>query len=102
MTAMNLLMTDRAVLKARRPQVVEGGRDYSGRRFRAHYGRQVGVAFEADLLNGGTRQHPRIRRAVRLMTRCTTLETHWRMFKSEWATLVAMAPEAAWLVGGEA
>jgi len=56
------------------------------------------MALETHETNVGAYQHPRIRRAVRLMTRLATLKTHGRMFERERPALVAMAFEAARLI----
>ena len=101
MAAMNLLMAHRAVLEARRAQIVEGRGHHSGRHFRADCGRQIGMTFQADLLHHRPRQHPRIRGPVRLMARCAAFKPHRRVLKREWAALVSMTLETAGLVGGE-
>ena len=101
MAAVDFLMADRAVLVARRPEVMESRRHYSGGRPRTDCGRQIGMTLQTDLLHHRPRQHPWIGRPVRIVARGTAFKAHRRVLKSEWAALVSMALEAARLVGGE-
>ncbi len=55
-------------------------------------------AHEADL---GAREHPRIRRAMRLMTRLAAFKPERCMFKRKWTALVAMAPKTSRLIRSE-
>ena len=59
------------------------------------------MALQADEANVSAYQHPRIRRAMRLMTRRTAFETHRCVFKAERSALIAMTGEVSWLIGRE-
>src|SRR4051794_25564435 len=102
MAAMNLLMADGAVLKPRRSQVVEGRRCDTGGCPGTDRCRQIRMTFETNLLRDGSRQHARIRRAMRLMTAGATLKPHRRMFKRERPALIAMACKASGFIRAEA
>jgi hypothetical protein len=60
------------------------------------------VTLQADKTDIGARQHPRIRRAMRLVTRLAAFKAHRSMLERERTALVAMAFEASRLVGREA
>src|ERR1700733_2532777 len=97
-------MAHGAVLKHRRTQIVKRRRHdarHFGGSWRHRRIRKVRVAFQADESNVGAYQHPRIRRAMRLMTRLTAFETHGSVFKGERPALISMAAEASWLIGRE-
>jgi hypothetical protein len=98
--AMNLLMAHRAVLKHRGTQIVKRRR-HDARNFRWRRGenRVTLQAYETDV---GARQHPGIRRAMRLMTGLAAFKAHRRMLECEGAALVAVAFEAPRFVGREA
>src|SRR2546423_15504267 len=100
MTAVDFLVTDRTVLIAWRPQVVECGRDHAESRFhRVQRRGQVGMALQthkADLL---AREHARIRRSVRLMAGRAALKSHRRVLECERPSLIAVTAEATWLSG---
>src|SRR5262249_54204122 len=68
---------------------------------RARQVRQIGMALETDVLHSLARQHPGIRRPVQLVTTPTAPEPHHRVLEREWAAFVAVALEAAGLVGRE-
>jgi hypothetical protein len=99
--SMNLLMTDRAVSKAGRSQIVErwGHNSQSGVRFRRH--RQVGVAFKTHQPYYLPGQHTWIGRAMRLVASATTLKPHGRVLERKWTALVAVAVEASRFIGTE-
>src|SRR5476649_1289894 len=101
MAAVNLLMAHRAVLVARRPEVMESRRHYSSGHPGADRGRQIGMTLETDLLHHRARQHPRIGRPVRFVARGTAFKAHRRVLKGEGTALVSMALEAARLIGAE-
>ena len=63
---------------------------------------EIRVALQADKSDIGARQHSRIGRAVRLMTRLAAFKAHRGMLEGERAALIAVAFEATRLVGGEA
>jgi hypothetical protein len=102
MAAMNLLMADRAVLKARRSQVVESRRYDPCGHPGADRGRQIRVTFQAHLLHDGSRQHARIARSMGFMTGGATLESHRRMFERERTALIAVTLKAAGFIRAEA
>lgn len=92
---MDFDMAYRAVLKPAAAQIVEGGRHTAKSRAAA----QPGMAFQALETDFMARQHPRIGRAMRFMAGAAAFHPHRGMFEGEWAALVAMAAEAAGLVG---
>src|SRR6476620_10867825 len=57
------------------------------------------MALETRESNLCPRQHPRIRRSVRLVTAPAALEPYRRMLEGERPTLFTVTAEAAWLVG---
>src|SRR5437879_8144334 len=57
------------------------------------------MALETRESNLRPRQHPRIRRSVRLVTAPAALEPYRRMFECERPKLFTVTAEAAWLVG---
>ena len=92
-------MARAALVKAGTPQVVERRRNaairVSGQCRRRS---QVGMALEADETLFMPRQHPRIRRPVRLVTGRAAFQFHRRMLERERTSLVTMALEAARLI----
>src|SRR5258708_29132206 len=100
MAAVDLLMAHRAVLVARRPEVMESRRHYARGRPGADRGRQIGMTLQADLLHHRPRQHAWIGRPVRFVARGAAFKTHRGVLEGEWTALVAMALEAARLVVG--
>ena len=97
MAAMNFLMAHCAVLKHRGTQIVKRRR-HDARNFRWRRGenRVTLQAYETDV---GARQHPGIRRAMRLVTRLAAFKAHRSVFEGERSALVAMARETSRLVG---
>jgi len=61
--------------------------------------RQVGVALHAQLAHRGTGQHPRIRRAVRLVACGAAFQADGSMLEGEGAAFVTVAFEATRLIG---
>lgn len=101
MASVNLLVTDRAVLKTRGPQIVERRRYHSYNRTRVRRNRQIRVALQTNQAHLLPNQHSRIGRAVRLVTRAATLKPHWGMLKRKGTALVPVAIEASQFVGAE-
>jgi hypothetical protein len=98
---MDFLMADGAVLESRRPQVVERWRHDPQGHVRVGGSRQIGVTLEADQAHFLARQHPRIRRAVRLVTAPATFKTHHRMLEAERTAFIPMTVETSWFIRGE-
>jgi hypothetical protein len=99
--AVNLLVTDRAVLVARRIQVVECRRHYAYYAARRVIAWQVGVAFETYEAHLLPRQHARIGGTVRLVASSATFKSDGCVLECEWTALITVAIETARLVGGE-
>ena len=98
---MDLLMADRAILKYRRAQIVKCGRDHANGAGLVIWCGQVRVTVEAHVLNLRTREHPRIRRTMRLMTRLASFVTNGLMFEGEGSALIAVAIEASGFIRAE-
>lgn len=98
---MDFLMADRAVLESRRPQIVERRRNHPQGHVRVGGSRQIGVTLEADQAHFLARQHPRIRRAVRLVAAAATFKTDYRMLEGERTAFIPMTVETSWFIGGE-
>jgi hypothetical protein len=96
---MDFLMADCAVLKPRRPQIVEGRRHNA--QSRACDSRQIGVTLQADQPYFLAGQHPGIRRTVRLVTAPATFKTHHSMLEGKWSAFVAMTIETSRFISGE-
>jgi len=97
---MHLLMADVTVLEARRAQVVNPGRCGADGAIGRRLGpRQIGMAFQAHKPNVRAGQHPRIGRAVGLVARAAAFQAHGSVLEGEGSALVAVALEAAGLVG---
>ena len=80
MTAVNLLMADRAIAITGGSQVVECGRHNSnGGRVHGRL-REIGVALQANKTNFGTRQHLWIGRPVRFVATLAAFRSHGRVF----------------------
>lgn len=101
MASVNLLVADRAVLKARRTQIVERWRHHSDNRARIVYARQIRVAFQANQADLLPNQHARVGRTMRLMTGAATLKPHGRVFKRKGPAFIPVAVEASRVVGAE-
>lgn len=99
MAAVDLLVTHGAVLKRGQTQIVKRRR-HNSCHFRRRV-RKIDVALQANEPNVRPRQHPWIRRAMRLVTCLAAFKAHWRMLESEWTPFVAVAAEASRLVGRE-
>jgi len=97
----NLLVTDRAVLKTWRTQIVERRRHHSDHRARIVYAGQIGVALQTNQAHFLPYQHARIGRAVRLMTCPATLKPHGGVLKRKGPPLVPVAVEASRFVGAK-
>ena len=96
MAPVNFLMAHCAVLKHRRTQIVKSRRhDARNLRWRRGEKRVTLQAYKTDI---GAYQHPRIRRAMRLVTRLAAFKAHRSMFERERSALVAMACEATRLI----
>jgi len=98
---MDFLMADRAVLESRRPQIVERRRHHPQGHVRVGGSRQIGVTLETDQANFLARQHPRIRRAVRLVAAPATFKTDYRMLERERTAFIPMTVETSWFICGE-
>ena len=59
------------------------------------------MTLQANKSDIGARQHSRIGRAVRLMTRLAAFKAHRGMLESEWTALVAVTAEASRLISGK-
>ncbi len=59
------------------------------------------MAFQADEANVGSGEHPRVRRAMRLVTCRAAFKPERRMLEGERPALIAMALEAARFIGRE-
>ena len=59
------------------------------------------MTFETDEADFGSRQHLRIGRPMRLVTRLAPFGSHRRMFIREWSTQIRMTGKAAGFVCGE-
>ena len=101
MAAVNLLMADRAVLVARRTQIVECRR-YHSRHANRVIRRQVGMALEAYEAHLLPRQHARVCGAVRFMASGATFEAHRLVFECEWTALIAVAIQTSGFVCAKA
>jgi hypothetical protein len=97
----DLLVTDRAVLKTWRTQIVERWRHYSDNRARIVYAGQIRVALQTNQAHLLPDQHARIGRAMRFMTRPATLKPHGGVLKCKGSAFVPVAVEASRLVGAE-
>jgi len=96
----NFLVAHGAVLKHRRTQIMKRRR-HDARHFGRHRG-EIRVTLEAYKTDIGAYQHPRIRRAMRLVTRLAAFKADRSVFEGERSALVAMAGEAPRLIGREA
>ena len=91
-------MTGRAVLEPRRAQIMKRRRHPAQLSVLRSRNRQIRVAFQAQRWRFVTRQHSRIRRSVRLVTRCAAFLFDHRMLEYERSALVAVAFQAPGLV----
>ncbi len=82
-------MTDRAIAKPGRPDVMKGRR-LNGRHPWGH-----AVALQAQLRNLGTTQHLGVNGAMRFVAGCTAIHPTWRMLKNKRALLIGMAGKTA-------
>jgi hypothetical protein len=102
-TAVNLLMTDGAVLITGRSEVVKGWRNHPDNMGRGRTGvgchlRQIGMALQADKADIGARQHLRVRRTVRFVACLATLSPHRRMLISERSAKICVTGNTTGLV----
>src|SRR5215471_7752106 len=97
---MYLLVTLRAVLKTRRAQVMQRRSHCSQIRARRRIRhRKIRVTFHADEPHVSPRQHPRIRRPVRLMARAAPFEPHRSVVERKRPHLIAVTLGAGPFVG---
>ena len=103
MTSVNFLVTNRAVLKPRRAQIVKRWRHAAehlpctGSNIRSY----VGVTLQAHKSNFMPGEHPRIRRSVRLVATAAAFQTHGRVLECEGPSLVGVTAQTAGLVCGK-
>jgi len=97
--AVNLLVTDGAIAKARRSQVMEGGRHNSRHDSAGIRDRQVGMAFETDEAHFLPDQHLRVRGTVRQVATLAAFFPDRSVLEGEGSAFVAMTLEAARLIG---
>src|SRR5579863_3422525 len=88
-TAVNFLMAHGAVLEHRRAQIMKRRRHHARNLDRRV--RKIGMTLQANEAHVGAHQHPRIRRAVRLVTSLAAFKPHRRVFEGKWTSFVAMA-----------
>src|SRR5580658_5062699 len=64
-------------------------------------GGKIRVALQTNETNVGARQHPRVGRAMRLMTGLAAFKTQRCMLERKWTAFIAMAFETSRLIGRE-
>src|SRR5437762_3474897 len=101
-TTVNLLMTDRAIAITRRSQIMKRRR-YNADDLRGAgcLLRQIGMTFQTNETDVGSRQHLRICRTMGLVTCLAAFSPHGSVFKRERTTQVGMTFEATGLIRGK-
>ena len=94
-------MTDGAIAKTRRIQIVK-----SRRNRHAYYAadgnrRETRMALQTHQANLLTDQHAWIHRSMRFMATVTAFKAYRGVFKREWPAFVAMASHASAVIGGK-
>src|SRR4051794_5187803 len=102
MTAVDFLVTNGTVPETWRPQIVKRWRHNANHLLCACGLRwQVGVALKAHVSHFVTRQHSRVRGAMRFVATRTAFQPHGSVLEGERTSLVGVTFVTAWLVGSE-